>query len=312
MPLALFLISVIVSGTMIIQVQGISQDSLVNQALVESTAAFYTAGSSAEVSWNVVKLADGASSVERLGTFTAQKASTQGVSGVQVVSGSDTVTGLEFNKGRSAASGKSLLKNETLAFAEELRAASAEVFFDAGSLATMKMDYCLTSAPSCPDLIVEWFEMPKGSGATYDQLSKYELKSRKLSDLIQPCENVTNTIKRCVTTTRPGRVKGNLTPQSSPLPGSPFRKAISLVGLTSNKSYLVRFRVIGKSTEQISYQFYGFDGVKNVALTNSYFEADEVGKAGASTRGIRQQQMVSGGLQSGLEFVHYTRELEIK
>jgi hypothetical protein len=56
----------------------------------------------------------------------------------------------------------------------------------------------------------------------------------------------------------------------------------------------------------------GLKNGKRTGLPTVFFEVDELGQTRNTFRRIREQQMVSGGLQDGLEFVHYSEIVENK
>lgn len=316
MPLALFLISVIVSGSMFVTLDRVSRDTVMNQALVESTAAFYTASSSAEVSWSKVT---SEKSTERIETF--DSASTDKVEGVQgsqaylagVSMGTDdfgAVQNLEFNQGRVAGARFTGIKIAEQSFVDSYMQSSAEVFlYDVApnrKVDFIQVDYC-ADGEGCPELIVDWFVFQ--DSFHFQKVDQVKLEKSKEKAKIDPCL-IELGIMRCEAVTHDMPTTGHLTAGSSSRTG--FKKMISLKLDDSSAHYLFRF--VTHNKQDVSFKIVGKrDGSLNdFPLPTVNFQVEELGHAGNSFRRMRQQKMVSGGNQDGVEFVHFAENVAEK
>ncbi|MDF2379307.1 MAG: hypothetical protein P1V18_03750 [Candidatus Gracilibacteria bacterium] len=323
MPLALFLISVIVSGSMFVTLDRVSRDTVMNQALVASTAAFYTASSSAEVTWSQVKAED---STDIVDVF--KKASTdtnEGDAGpreylTKVDYGSDDYdvdpTSMEFNQGRVAGARFTGVKIAEQSFVDTYVQSSAEVFMyqvpPDRKTNYIHVDYCETDE-ACPELIVDWFVLQ--DGFQFQELAEIKDEPSEKNSIINPCLDYTNLkIKRCVLKTdQVAPVLGDFKQGTSVRSG--FQKYLELKTVFPANHYLFRFRTVDRSSVRfkiVGRNNGGESDTLDLPLATAFFEVDELGNAGLSFRRVRQQQMVSGGLQDGLEFVHFAETVEEK
>jgi len=321
MPLAIFLISVIVSSSLYVSTARISQDSQVNQALVASTSAFYTASSSAEVTWTEVTPENSEEIVE---VFQAQDTGT-GIDQSQdylpqVFSSFDeNHDSLEFNKGIEAKSARTgLSMSDVSSFVDQHFQSSAEVFLyqvpPSKAIDSIQVDYCSKDAGgTCPDLIVEWFRLK--SSFQFQKLDELVMKVPDLNPL-ESCMDLTEMgIERCVVRVSSSDSGSKLALKySSAGSDSLYKRSLNLTTqFTGGDHYLFRFR----SEDKIPFHFeiYGKNGSmsqQKAPLPTAYKEVDEIGMARFSFRRIREQQQVSGGLQDGLEFVHFAEMVENK
>lgn len=311
MPIALFLIAAIVSSTMFVHMQSIAQNTPLNDALLASTAAFYAASSSAEITWGVSK---SISSAEGLKEFNERRQKNEAERGNKGFLGDVTFTGgatsLELNKGRVAGSVRTKMTSSPMSFLEEYRQPSGEVLMmdiqPHEAPESFQVDYCIDGEP-CPDLVVEWFRFSKDfsfhdltSLEDLDNLEKLEIEESSLSPCIT--DPVLKTTRCLVNTGETGDL-GGLTVGDSKRPG--YLKGINLRLQGSSYHYLIRFRSDDKSS--FYFKIYGLDGVnKEMPLPNTIMETDETGNAGLSFRRIREQKLIHGGFQEGLEYSHFT------
>jgi len=313
MPLALFLISLIVSGSLFVTTTRVSQDSRLQQNLLASTAAFYTAGSSAEVSWAQVTPETSPQLIEAFkSAYTDQGGQTPTDYIQQTLASGGPQATLELNLGIQANAKKNQLSLSKDSLIESFYQNSAEIFlFDVPpdqAVDFLQLEYCQTDDEfTCPDLIIDWMEIK--SGFQFQQLQSL-VDAPSNTDPISACEDFTDMkIKRCIVKST-SMLSGDLT-SSTPFDSS-FSQAIKLkTNFASVKHYLFRFRSIDRNP--FSFRLSGSDSLgQTKPLPNTLFEIDEIGTAKSTFRRIRQQRMVSGGLQDGLEFVHYADEVKPK
>jgi hypothetical protein len=303
MPFILFLISVIVSSSFYLVLERVTQDSAVNQALLASTAAFYTANSSAEVSWTEVLPED---SFQRVSHFDDKARAKADAFELALEDGE--VDSLELNQGvRSTI----VQRNKTLStdpFAEDFYQSSGEVFLykvpPDQVIDAVVVDYCFEEP--CPELIIEWFRLE--SNFRFHELE--ELKDLHSDPSpINPClDNAMTRIRRCVVRSSSGskdvlQVKNSSSDMN-------FLRSFELQTDFPSYHYLIRFRTLDRTA--VNFQMNGLKNGKRTGLPTVFFEVDELGQTRNTFRRIREQQMVSGGLQDGLEFVHYAEIVEDK
>lgn len=302
MPLALFLISVLVSSSMYLSVQRVMQDSEVNQALVASTAAFYTASSSAEVTWSDV---EPESSLKRLEAFRTVADSSEGG-----LSGLGEGAALELNQGIESQEAQRRLSAHEVAFVEEYYQSSAEIaLFEVPAdeiIDSLEVDYCARdSSDPCPEIIVEWFRL--GQGFRFQDLQRLDDLPADTSP-ISPCVDIPETeMTRCVVRSSMGS-RGDLSLSNTS--DDDFLRSFELRTDFPAYDYLVRFRSLDK--KPFHFRAQGRKAGVVTGLPSNALEIDETGVTRFSYRRIRQQQAVSGGLQDGLEFVHYSHEVANK
>lgn len=305
MPLALFLISVLVSSSMYLSVQRVMQDSEVNQALVASTAAFYTASSSAEVSWSDVSTGSALKRVEAFRAVANQPSSESGLAAFGEESS------LELNQGIESDEAKRGLSASESSFVELYYQSSAEVFlYEVPAdevIDSLQVDYCAKDSPDlCPEIIVEWFRL--GQGFRFQDLQELVDLPADTSP-VNPCMDIPGTqMTRCVLRSSSGS-RGDLELDDAS-DDVRFRRSFELRTDFPAYDYLVRFRSLDKKPFYFHVQ--GRKAGVVTGLPSNAFEVDEIGVTRFSYRRIRQQQAVSGGLQDGLEFVHYAHEVANK
>jgi len=298
MPYILFLISILVSSSFYVVLERVTQDSAVNQALLASTAAFYTANSSAEVSWMEVVPEE---SLEKIPVFESRMAAADAKFETLLDDGWEEGGGLELNRGvesRIVQRSKSLA---TASLVDTFYQSSGEVFLyevpPDEVVDSVKVEYCMGDEP-CPELIIEWFRLDQ-SFRFHDLEELKELPSDP--DLLNPClENVFTKIRRCV-------VRSSSETKDALTVGSGF---FELRTDFPSYHYLIRFRSLDRTL--FHFRMFGVKNEKEVGLPTVFFEVDELGKTRNTFRRIQEQQMVSGGLQDGLEFVHFAEWVENK
>lgn len=306
MPLALFLISVLVSSSMYLSTQRVMQDSEVNQALVASTAAFYTASSSAEVSWTEV---GAESSQRRIEAFRAVSDNPSEEGALADALGDEGH--LELNQGIESDEERRNLSATQGAFTEVYYQSSAEVFLAEVPpdevIDALEVEYCAEdSTDPCPEIIVEWFRL--GEGFRFQDLAELIDQPTDTSP-INPCVVIPQTnVTRCVVRSSSGSQGALQLSESSD--DERFLRSFRLTTDFPAYDYLVRFRALDK--QPFHFRAHGLRAGLVTGLPSHAFEVDETGSTKFSYRRIRQQQAVSGGLQDGLEFVHYAHEVANK
>ncbi|MDP2691940.1 MAG: hypothetical protein U1C97_03620 [Candidatus Gracilibacteria bacterium] len=316
MPLAIFLITVIISGSLYGSIARVHQDSFVNQTLLASTAAFYTASSSAEVSWTEVNAEN---SLDVVAAFTGQSTDAEGESpesqdylpGLFVDLDEDDQKSLELNMGIEAASIQTKVELNESSFVDRYFQSSAEVFLYEVPLDLVidriRVDFCLDKVDTSCTLIVEWFRLDKDEFSFQDVESLAD-QDWDLSSLSACLEYSELGIKRCVLNSALGsRDQLNFV---APPEGSKYTQSMILSTSLSGYHYLFRFRTMDH--EQVHFAMYGESGGDRAALPTAFFEIDELGRSQNSFRRIRQQQVVSGGLQDGLEYAQYSETVQDK
>ncbi len=216
------------------------------------------------------------------------------------------------------------VKLDTKSFVDQQNLSSAEIFlFEVPidkAINDIQLDYCdkkkdTSDEGQCPELIIEWFKF-RADGQT-NFLSLDELKkSPSPKDPLSTCLKIESTnTERCVVMTSEGST--NDIDIKNSISDDTYHRRVTLKTYLPGIQhpgyhYLFRFRT--KDRKNVHFSIYGLrttgGGTKKKApLPTAYFESDEVGKTQASFRRIRQQQAVSGGLQDGLEYVHYAHEV---
>ena len=296
MPFILFLISIIVSSSFYLVLERVTQDSAVNQALLASTAAFYTANSSAEVSWTEVLPED---SFQRITHFDDKVRAKTDAFELALEDGE--VDSLELNQGvRSTI----VQRNKTLStdpFAEDFYQSSGEVFLykvpPDEVIDAVLVEYC--SKEPCPELIIEWFRL-EANFRFHDLEELKDLHSDPSP--INPClDNSMTRIRRCVV--RSSSVSKDVLQVKNSSDDTNFLRSFELQTDFPSYHYLIRFRTLDRTA--VHFQMSGLKNGKRTGLPTVFFEVDELGQTRNTFRRIREQQMVSGGLQDGLEFVHF-------
>lgn len=310
MPLILFLISVLISASLFLSVFRVSQDTFLHQKLLESTAAFYTASSSADASFGLIKASK---STEQFKAFEAQKIAqkTSGKPSLSTALSSFTQTALELNQERETTPFLTVLSASSSFVPQQYYDSSAEVFLyklDPNEVvSSIRLDYCLSEVCTTPpELIIDWFELP-GSFEFQDLAS---LKNKLFPGAVNGCITFPGTtIKRCVQRTK-FLTSSDITINTGKAPE--YKKTLLFTTKFGSVShYLFRFRTIDRSLLHFRLMGEKSSG-EIVQLQNAVFEADEVGKMKSSFRRIRQQEPVSAGLQDGLEFVHFGQQVKNK
>lgn len=209
--------------------------------------------------------------------------------------------GLELNQGIES---EIVRRSKSLAapsFVETFYQSSGEVFLyevpPDQVVDSVKVEYCIGD-DSCPELIIEWFRLDQGF-RFHDVEELKDLPSDPSP--LNPClDNALTKIRRCVVRSSAGS-KDALTI------GSNF---FELRTDFPSYHYLLRFRSLDRSL--FHFRMAGVKNGKEVGLPTAFFEVDELGRTRNTFRRIQQQQMVSGGLQDGLEFVHFAEQVENK
>ncbi len=313
MPFAIFLVSLLISSSMYASSARVSQDSLVNQTLINSTAAFYTASSSAEVTWSSTKAEDSTKTIAEFTNFRTDQEGSPTTRDLFSDATSSDGGSMVMNQAVDTDSISTQVKLDTKSFVEEHELNSAEVFLykvpPDKAIDEIRLDYCHEDKDtSCPDLIVEWFRISDTASLSFLDLESLKDKSSDLNQY-NTCLDISEmNAERCVVQTQQGS-SSDLDVISN-LDETMYQRRIVLNTLFPGNHYLFRFRTRDKSP--IHFRLMGVRGGKEAPLPTAYFESDEVGQTQASFRRIRQQQAVSGGLQDGLEYVHYAHQLESK
>jgi|GEM_PF-3225091 len=304
MPFILFLISILVSSSFYLVLERVTQDSAVNQALLASTAAFYTANSSAELSWSEVVPEQ---SLKRVSVF-HEVARTSNEFRLSSAEGDSSA--LEYNQGIESivAQRKKSLKPDPLT--DIFYQSSAEIFLyevpPDEVIDEVLVDYCFSLDKICPELIIEWFRLDQDF--RFHDLEELEDLHSETSP-INPClDNSMTKIRRCVVRDSSGPKDGLDIENSST--DHRFLKSFELQTDFPTYHYLVRFRSLDRTA--FHFRIGGLKNGKRIGLPTAYFEVDELGQTRNTFRRIRQQQMVTGGLQDGLEFVHFSEIMEDK
>lgn len=298
MPYILFLISILVSSSFYLVLERVTQDSAVNQALLASTAAFYTANSSAEVSWMEVVPEE---SLEKIPVFESRMAAADAKFETLLDDGWEAGGGLELNRGiesRIVQRSKSLAASS---FVETFYQSSGEVFLyevpPDEVVDSVRVEYCVGDE-SCPELIIEWFRLDRSF--RFHDLEELKDLPSDLSPL-NPClDNNLMKIRRCV-------VRSSSGSKDALALGSGF---FELRTDFPSYHYLIRFRSLDRTS--FHFRMAGMKNAKEVGLPTVFFEVDELGRTRNTFRRIQEHQMVSGGLQDGLEFVHFAEKMENK
>jgi len=288
MPFFLFLVSLLVSFSMFLTVHRVVQDAAFDQQLVASSAAFMLASS------------------ETQGRFSALRA--EGNVGAEL----DQGLGDQFvyNQDVPVQFVQSSFSNIPDPFLEEFFQSSGEISLlnipPEQAIDAVEVDYCGASDDVCEDLIIEWFRI--GQNFQFQQLEKVKDLESDTSP-INPCFDIPMTdTQRCFRMSRKGSI-GPLTISSSSS-DQRFTHSFRLQTDFPSYRYLIRFR----SEKRIPFLFNvtGIKAGKRVPIPMAFVEADAIGEARSSLRRVREQRMVSAGLQDGLDFVHYSHSVANK
>lgn len=313
MPLALFLISSLVSVSMFVSSSRIVQDSQVNNLLLASSRALYASESSRQLAWNQMR---------------PDRSSGKGVEVVRdfidksTALGAETTDGLIVNKrllhdeikdisaterekwdvGERVQSVRTLVQSQADAFVKEYYDSSIDFFFydlqPGQYFSSFVVDYCSTDVSSCSDLIIEWFEIQRvGFSVEFDSLE--QLKDDPFADPYQSSKIGRKVVNSADSVQRGQYANLNFSSSADP----EYKKRFTLSSFVFvNNHYLVRFRSQDGKPFHFQVQVHNTTS-KPMKIPNTIFEVDDVSSSDDSFRRVRQQKRFSSGLQPGLEYL---------
>jgi len=308
MPIALFLISALVSVSMFVSASRIVQDSQVNQLLLASSRAVYASESSSQLAWHKVRPDRGA---EVIGDFYENTSALDGSDisnegrvvdkrllqeSILSLSEADQI---ELQIGDRVKNVRSKLSAQADAFVKEYFETSIDFFFQDVTpyqqFEKFVIDFCDVDA-SCPSLIVEKFVITKsGSMIEFDTL-----EGLRDNPFLNPYQH--SAIDREVL----ANVAGVDSPYRNSLGQPVYQKRYVIENLdfnNQNKDHLVRFRSQDGSYFRFQVQAQNSSG-DLCEIPNTVFEVDDISSSDDSFRRVRQQRRFFGGLQPGLEYVY--------
>lgn len=310
MPVALFIVTALISVSMFVSASRIVEEGQVNRLLLSSTSALYASESTRHLAWREMRADKGVevvrdfldASVERGAQVNEElvvdrsflQDEIEGVGGA----GSD-----DWEIGERVKSVRTQVQAQVDAFVKEFDQATGDFFFydiQPGQYFTsFVIDYCGATASTCPDLIIEWFEIRRvGLSLEFNKLD--ELKFASFTDPFEA-----SGIQRFVVNTADVFQRSqysNLSFSTSPEDDYKQRFSLSSFVFVQNH-YLIRFR--SQNAQEFNFQVQVFDSTNNPKkIPNTIFEVDDVGTSDLAFRRIRQQKRVLPGLQPGLEYLH--------
>jgi len=303
MPLAFFLISVILSLSIVLSFSNIAQDSRVNQQLQASTAAFYTAESSRRLAWSEAKTDIAAKGID---DFLAAVGGEKQAKSDKTFLEKTLPDGLTLNAGVESASRRTQLKAKEKPFNVKFFQPGAELFFfhlrEEQDFDTFRIDYCRQDEEQCPQLLADIF-LVKTQIPGFDSLQDFiDHPDQEQFDLLRDTMVVNgNIVERATTDTglSYSTVDGGF---------ADWKQRFSLSGFQflQGYSYLIRFRTLDRNP--FHYQLSVIHAGQQKEFPNIVFEVDEISRARAAFRRIREQHQFLGGLQPGLEYVFFAHE----
>jgi len=161
----------------------------------------------------------------------------------------------------------------------------------------VEVRYC-EAGDVCPEVVVEWFRV--GAGYRFQRLEELEQNDFEV-EALTPCLDIPRTrVRRCVRL----RDQGDAGPLRFTENG--FRLQVDYPAY----GHLLRFWNV--SGEEIRYEARAYRGGELVPLPNFVVEEDVQASSGAVQRRLRKQERLTGGLQPGLNYVHYSQTVENK
>lgn len=300
MPIAIAVISLVVSSFLTFTVLSVTEENQLNQRLLASTASLYAANSSADVSWFLVKPQK---SLETIFKFQQERNDASDPPTPKAALKKDDI---ELNLGVAMQTQKTVLRIRPDQFIQRFFQSSAEVFLydvrEDKAVREVVMEYCLLGK-SCPELIIEWFAI--GKEIQFQQLQVLKDLTSETAPLSDCFSFPGISVERCaIRTSQPH-------PTLSISDGATgFQKKFWLTTRFEALHYLIRFRSVDRTA--FDFAMYGKKGETMVALPNTTFEVDETMAMQDAYRRVRQQKAVSGGLQDALEFAHFAENVANK
>lgn len=165
-------------------------------------------------------------------------------------------------------------------------------------LTTVQVDFCLRRQLShCPELIVEWFQFERGKPFLDLQTLT---KDQSPFSLMNGCLSIPSlSLQRCVK-----KITGELSSDDR------FLKSFRLPIDYPRYQYLIRFHSRNRST--FAFRVVGRGGGREVSLPGLFSEIDQQANTKNAFRRIRNQRLISAGLQDGLQFVLSAEEMVSK
>lgn len=157
--------------------------------------------------------------------------------------------------------------------------------------------YC-QAGDVCPEVVVEWFRVE--NGYRFQRLEELEQRDFEVESMT-PCLDIPRTgVRRCVRL----RDQGDAGPLRFTESG--FRLQVNY----PTYGYLLRFWSV--SGEEMKYEARAYRGGEGVPLPSFVVEEDVQASTGAVERRLRVQERLTGGLQPGLNYVHYSQSVDNK
>jgi|CXWL01.1.fsa_nt_gi hypothetical protein len=303
MPLAFFLISVILSLSIVLSFSSIAQDSRLNQQVYASTAAFYTAESSQRLAWSEAKTDLAAKGVDDfLAAVGGEKQAKSDKSYLE----KEIPEGLKLNVGIESASRRTQLKAKEKPFIVKFFQPGAELFFwhlrEEQDFDTFRIDYCRHDEQLCPQLMVDVF-LIKTRTPGFNSLQDFLQNSGT-----QPFDMVRDTMVMNGSTVERATTDTGLSYSTVGGGFAEWKQRFSLSGFQflQGSSYLIRFRTLDRAP--FHYQLSVIHAGQQKEFPNVVFEVDEISRARGAFRRLREQRQFLGGPQPGLEYVFFAHE----